>query len=198
MGAKKFSHTHRSTMCGLKKLASGFFQGSWKMLAERRRQRRRQRRRRRKRTKNNKSPLYPGWLKYHVILGSPLRNCYINSCFNLECNSKQRHFQRRGHSYLIKVSWLLLNVLRHDWRNIDVTGTYRGITYKLHYKRYQIYPRNAVQGQYNHDILSGSCRQFLMLVWGCFNGTFPFWFINSSCNQVHRLRPNRWVSGRKT
>ena len=25
MGAKKFSHTHRSTMCGLKKLASGVF-----------------------------------------------------------------------------------------------------------------------------------------------------------------------------
>ena len=56
MGAKKFSHTHRSTMCGLKKLASGVFPESWKVLAELRRQRRR------KRTKNNKSPGYPGWL----------------------------------------------------------------------------------------------------------------------------------------
>ena len=53
MGAKKFSHTHRSTMCGLKKLASGVFPESSKVLAERRR---------RKRTKNNKSPGYPGWL----------------------------------------------------------------------------------------------------------------------------------------
>ena len=41
MGAKKFSHTHRSTMCGLKKLASGVFPESWKVLAERRRRRRR-------------------------------------------------------------------------------------------------------------------------------------------------------------
>ena len=29
MGAKKFSHTHRLTMCGLKKLASGVFPESW-------------------------------------------------------------------------------------------------------------------------------------------------------------------------
>ena len=57
MGAKKFSHTHWSTMYGLKTLASGVFPGSWKVLAERRRRRRR---RRRKRTKNNKSPGYPG------------------------------------------------------------------------------------------------------------------------------------------
>ena len=54
MGAKKFSHTHRSTVCGLKKLASGVFPESWKVLAEQRR--------RRKWTKNNKSPGYPGWL----------------------------------------------------------------------------------------------------------------------------------------
>ena len=54
MGTKKFSHTHRSTMWGLKKLASGVFPESWKVLAERRR--------RQKRTKNNKSPGYPGWL----------------------------------------------------------------------------------------------------------------------------------------
>ena len=54
MGANKFSHTHiRLTMCGLKKLASGVFLESWKVLAERRWQ---------KRTKNNKSPGYPGWL----------------------------------------------------------------------------------------------------------------------------------------
>ena len=58
MDAKKFSHTHSSTVCGLKKLASGVFPESWKVLAERRRRRRR----RRKRTKNNKSPGYPGWL----------------------------------------------------------------------------------------------------------------------------------------
>ena len=57
MGAKKFSHTHRLTMCGLKKLASGVFPESWKVLAERRRQRRWW-----KRTKNNKSPCYPGGL----------------------------------------------------------------------------------------------------------------------------------------
>ena len=56
MGVKNFSHTYRSTMCGLKKLASGVFPESWKVLAERRRQRRR------KRAKNNKSPGYPGWL----------------------------------------------------------------------------------------------------------------------------------------
>ena len=29
MGAKIFSHTHRLTMCGLKKLASGVFPESW-------------------------------------------------------------------------------------------------------------------------------------------------------------------------
>ena len=57
MGAKIFSNTQRSTMCGLKKLASGVFPESWKVLAERRR-----RHRTRKRTKNNKSPGYPGWL----------------------------------------------------------------------------------------------------------------------------------------
>ena len=39
MGAKIFSHTHRSTMCGLKKLSSGVFPESWKVLAERRQQR---------------------------------------------------------------------------------------------------------------------------------------------------------------
>ena len=33
MGAKKFSDTHRSTMCGLMKLASGVFPESWKVLA---------------------------------------------------------------------------------------------------------------------------------------------------------------------
>ena len=67
MGAKKFSHTHRSTMCGLKKLASGVFLQSWKVLAERRRRRWQQRRRRRKRTKNNKSPGNPGWLNDQLI-----------------------------------------------------------------------------------------------------------------------------------
>ena len=46
-------------MCGLKKLSSGVFPESWKVLAERRR--RRLRRRRRKRTQK-KSPSYPGWL----------------------------------------------------------------------------------------------------------------------------------------
>ena len=63
MGAKKFSHTHRSIMCGLKKLASGGFPESWKVLAEQRRQRQR-RRRRWKWTKNNKSLCYPGWHNY--------------------------------------------------------------------------------------------------------------------------------------
>ena len=57
MGAKNFSHTHRSTMSGLKKLASEVFLESWKVLAERQRWWRRQ-----KRTKSNKSPGYPGWL----------------------------------------------------------------------------------------------------------------------------------------
>ena len=52
MGGKIFSHTHRLTMCGLKKLVQGFPE-SWKMLAERRQ-------RQRKRTKNNKFPGYPG------------------------------------------------------------------------------------------------------------------------------------------
>ena len=46
-GAKIFPRTHRSIMCGLKKLASQVFPVSWKVLAELRR--------RRKQTKNNKS-----------------------------------------------------------------------------------------------------------------------------------------------
>ena len=63
MDANIFSNTHGLTVCPLKKLASGVFPESWKVLAERRRRwRRRRRRRRRKRTKNNKSPGYPGWL----------------------------------------------------------------------------------------------------------------------------------------
>ena len=66
MGAKKFSHTHRSTMCGLKKLASMVFLESWKVLAERRWWPRR-----RKRTKNSKSPVYPGWLKYAINSSLP-------------------------------------------------------------------------------------------------------------------------------
>ena len=33
MGTNFFSYTHRLTMCGLKKLASGVFRGSWKVLA---------------------------------------------------------------------------------------------------------------------------------------------------------------------
>ena len=75
MGAKKFSHTHRLTMCGLKKLASAVFPESWKVLAERRQ---RWRRRRRKRTKNNKSPGYPGWLNECCCL------CMVGiSCGNL-------------------------------------------------------------------------------------------------------------------
>ena len=40
MDAKNFSHTYRLTMCGLKKLASGIFPESWKVLAQRRRQQR--------------------------------------------------------------------------------------------------------------------------------------------------------------
>ena len=40
MGTKKFCHTHRSTMCGLKKLVSRVFPESWKVLAERRWRRR--------------------------------------------------------------------------------------------------------------------------------------------------------------
>ena len=63
MGAKKISHTRRSTMCGLKKLASGVFLESWKVLAEWRRWRPR-----RKRTKNIKSPGYPGWLNDEPVL----------------------------------------------------------------------------------------------------------------------------------
>ena len=35
MGANNFSNTHRLTMCGLKKLSSGVFTESWKVLAER-------------------------------------------------------------------------------------------------------------------------------------------------------------------
>ena len=35
MGAKKLSHTHMSTMCGLKKLASGFFSGKFKSVGSR-------------------------------------------------------------------------------------------------------------------------------------------------------------------
>ena len=31
MGAKKFSHAHRSTMCGLKNLASGVFSAAAEM-----------------------------------------------------------------------------------------------------------------------------------------------------------------------
>ena len=53
-------------MCGFKKLASGVFPESWKVLAERRRRRRR--RWRRKRTKNNKSPGYPGWLNENQLI----------------------------------------------------------------------------------------------------------------------------------
>ena len=68
MGAKKFSHTHRLTMCGLKKLGAGFFPESWKVLAEWRR----------KRTKNNKSPCYPGWLNcsstFLLVMQLPLLN----------------------------------------------------------------------------------------------------------------------------
>ena len=51
MGVKNFSHTHRSTMCGLKKLASQVFSESWEVLAERRR---------RRRTKNNSPPVTRG------------------------------------------------------------------------------------------------------------------------------------------
>ena len=63
MGAKKISHTHRSTMCGFKKSASVIFPENWKVMAERRR-------RRRKRTKNNMCPGYPGWPKFHHTLKS--------------------------------------------------------------------------------------------------------------------------------
>ena len=55
IGANNSFNTHRLTMCGLKKLASGVFPENWEVLAE-------QRRRRQKRTKNNKCPSYPGWL----------------------------------------------------------------------------------------------------------------------------------------
>ena len=56
MSTKIFSHPHRLTMCGLKKLASAVLQESWKVLAEW------QRWRRPKWTKNNKSPCYAGCL----------------------------------------------------------------------------------------------------------------------------------------
>ena len=57
---QKIFPPHKSTMCCLKKLASGVFPESWKVLAERRRQQQRQWKR--TWTKNNKSPGYPGWL----------------------------------------------------------------------------------------------------------------------------------------
>ena len=69
MCAKNVSNTHKLTMFGLKKLASGVFPESWKVVAEWcwRWQRRRRWQRQRKRTKNNKSPSYPGWLKYVYV-----------------------------------------------------------------------------------------------------------------------------------
>ena len=76
MGAKHFSHTHRSTMCGLNKLASGVFPKNCKVLAERRRWRRR-----RKRTKNNMYPGDAGWLNYEISLRlycKPVCVCFQN------------------------------------------------------------------------------------------------------------------------
>ena len=65
MGANNFSHTHSSTMCGLKKSVSGVFPETWKVLAERRR--------RRKRPKNNTSPGYQGWLNECSRVITPLQ-----------------------------------------------------------------------------------------------------------------------------
>ena len=59
-GYQNVSHTHRLTMCGLKKIAAGVFLESWIELAERWRRRRW----RRKQAKNNNSHGYPGWLNY--------------------------------------------------------------------------------------------------------------------------------------
>ena len=56
MGAKYFSHTRRLTMCGLKKLASGVFPESWKVLAATAAAE----------TDPNKSPGYPGWFNYFL------------------------------------------------------------------------------------------------------------------------------------
>ena len=83
MGAKTFFHTHRSTMCGLKKLASGIFPESWKVLAERRR--------RRKWTKNNKSPRYLRWLNYwwNMIIWWT-RRCPSALCLDAWCNPDGR------------------------------------------------------------------------------------------------------------
>ena len=55
MGSNFFSHTNRLTSCDLKKLATGDFPESWKLLAERRR-------RLRKRTQSNKFSAYLGRL----------------------------------------------------------------------------------------------------------------------------------------
>ena len=109
MGAKNFSNTQRSTMCGLKKLASGVFPESWKVLAERRR-----RHRTRKRTKNNKSPGYPEWLNKTLfssdkglasgrrqailkILHSQCHVCWWSGAASSQCLTLQwRHNERDG------------------------------------------------------------------------------------------------------
>ena len=66
MGIKIFSHTQRLIMCDLKKLASGVFPESWKVLAEQ--WQRRQWRQQRKWTKNS-PPLTQGDLKMANIMG---------------------------------------------------------------------------------------------------------------------------------
>ena len=86
MGAKNVSHTHRSTMYGLKKLDSGVFLESWKVLAERRRRRQIQ-----KRTKNNKSPSYPGWL--NDLKG---HNYLVQNC---EMFFKAQHYDARHSNF---------------------------------------------------------------------------------------------------
>ena len=86
-GCQNFFLTHRSTMCGLKKLASGVFPESCKVLAEWRWWWRRQR----QRTKNNKSPGYPGWLKNDCMCSTdPFKFRWSRVCI---CNSYYYHHQ---------------------------------------------------------------------------------------------------------
>ena len=77
MGTKKSSHTHRLTMCGLKKLAWEVFPESWKVLAERRRWRWRL-----KRTKNNNFHGYPGGINN---VETYQQNWLVPNCNKLWC-----------------------------------------------------------------------------------------------------------------
>ena len=95
MCTKTFSYTHKSTMCGLKKLASAVFPESWKTLAERRR---------RKRTKNTKSLGYQGWLTEWAIKksGSLTRTDFVRlphtSCEKTLCTAS-------GYLQYPKIGW---------------------------------------------------------------------------------------------